>query len=323
VPPRFCSGRLVDKAIRNFMPNGTVKFFNAAKGFGFITPDEGGKDIFVPTASSTGVAGLKAGQRVAFETQPDAKGPKAVNLTLLSVPQAPKPEKARVPMQDQAPARLTFYHDPDCEWSDTVLAELRDAGQDPGVVDYITAPPTRDELKRLSMLLKDGDQSLVRKYDNLFQSLQLDDRFLSENEFWDSVVEHPSLINGPILASPAKARICRSESDVKAFLTDAPVSEAAPRPKSKGLSARLLSLMAGESVSPAPPRAKEPEKTESAPVKKEPVAAAPVAKIKLELRATLAKKAAVKPAAKPAPKPGKPVSKAKPAKKAAPAKGKR
>src|SRR6185436_10881785 len=70
------------------MIKGTVKFFNNAKGFGFITPDDGGKDVFVPAATITQSASgrLKAGQRVSFETEPDPKGPKAVRLTLLDEP---------------------------------------------------------------------------------------------------------------------------------------------------------------------------------------------------------------------------------------------
>jgi len=66
------------------MIKGTVKFFNNAKGFGFITPDDGGKDVFVPAATITqsGTPRLKAGQRISFETEPDkrGKGPKAINL---------------------------------------------------------------------------------------------------------------------------------------------------------------------------------------------------------------------------------------------------
>ena len=52
------------------MPSGTVKFFNDAKGFGFVTLDEGGKDVFLPAISvtSSGLPGLKAGQRISFGT---------------------------------------------------------------------------------------------------------------------------------------------------------------------------------------------------------------------------------------------------------------
>ncbi|MBO6730456.1 MAG: cold-shock protein [Maricaulis sp.] len=68
------------------MANGTVKFFNQSKGFGFITPEEGGADVFVhiTAVQSSGLPGLEDGQKVTFETEPDkrGKGPKAVNLQL-------------------------------------------------------------------------------------------------------------------------------------------------------------------------------------------------------------------------------------------------
>jgi cold shock protein len=71
----------------SLMPTGTVKFFNANKGFGFITPDGGGPDIFlhVTAVERAGLASLNEGQRVSFETEPDkkGKGPKAVNLQLI------------------------------------------------------------------------------------------------------------------------------------------------------------------------------------------------------------------------------------------------
>ncbi|MBR9824925.1 MAG: cold-shock protein [Alphaproteobacteria bacterium] len=68
------------------MAQGTVKFFNQSKGFGFITPDEGGADVFVhiTAVQASGLPGLDDGQKVSFETEPDrrGKGPKAVNLQL-------------------------------------------------------------------------------------------------------------------------------------------------------------------------------------------------------------------------------------------------
>lgn len=64
------------------MPIGTVKFFNTNKGFGFISPEGGGKDVFVHATAveASGMRTLSEGQRVSFDIQPDAKGSKAVNL---------------------------------------------------------------------------------------------------------------------------------------------------------------------------------------------------------------------------------------------------
>ena len=63
---------------------GTVKFFNMDKGFGFITPDGGGKDVFVHISAvqASGMTSLSENQKVSFETEEDqrGKGPKAVNL---------------------------------------------------------------------------------------------------------------------------------------------------------------------------------------------------------------------------------------------------
>jgi len=64
------------------MTIGTVKFFNATKGFGFIAPEDGGKDVFVH-ASAVEAAGLRTlaeGQKIQFDIQPDSRGAKAGNL---------------------------------------------------------------------------------------------------------------------------------------------------------------------------------------------------------------------------------------------------
>jgi CspA family cold shock protein len=68
------------------MATGTVKWFNADKGYGFITPSDGGKDLFVHFSAiqGDGFKSLPEGAQVEFETQQGEKGPQATNVTLAS-----------------------------------------------------------------------------------------------------------------------------------------------------------------------------------------------------------------------------------------------
>jgi len=317
------------------MIKGTVKFFNNAKGFGFITPDDGGKDVFVPAATITqsGTPRLKAGQRVSFETEPDPKGPKAVRLTLLDEPLREMPRDASrevskeisrevkdtprdVARQPLVPPRasVTLYHDAESDDAGEVLEALRDAGHDPRLVDVAATPPTRDELRRLSLLLREADQSLVRRFDPLFLELQLDDRFISESEFWQGIAEHPQLINAPVVVMANKARLARGADDVRSFLgQDVP-----PPPKPKGLSPRMAAMMNGLPVPPPPPEEEKPKETKKAVSLAPPPepAASIVAKKEAPALKKPAKAAVAKPVKKAAAKPVvKAVKKAAPVKK--------
>ena len=66
--------------------HGVVKFFNGERGYGFIKPDDGGRDVIVHVTAveQAGLKGLNEGQRICFEVEPDkkGKGPKAVNLVV-------------------------------------------------------------------------------------------------------------------------------------------------------------------------------------------------------------------------------------------------
>jgi cold shock protein len=67
------------------MADGVVKWFSAEKGYGFITPDDGGRDLFVHYSEiqGSGYRNLEEGQRVGFESQEGPKGPQAVQVTVL------------------------------------------------------------------------------------------------------------------------------------------------------------------------------------------------------------------------------------------------
>ena len=83
--PRDLAGKDVDsKGHGTMAQSGTIKFFNGEKGYGFIKPDDGGRDIFVHITAleQAGLQTLDVGQRISFEIEPDkkGKGPKAVQL---------------------------------------------------------------------------------------------------------------------------------------------------------------------------------------------------------------------------------------------------
>jgi CspA family cold shock protein len=232
-----------------FMLTGTIKFFNKSKGFGFITADAGGKEVFLPSAtvSASGLKKVEPGMRVSYSEEPDVKGPKATSLTLLDEPRrAPAP-----PPPPPAPraAAVSLYFDPASRALDAVRDALAGQGIEPVAVDYTVTPPEPAELKKWALALSGSGAGLVRRSDAMFYALDLDDRFISESDFWLAVSQHPTLINGPLLKSGGKLAVCKSAEDVRRFLglQEEPVAAVA-RPK--GLSARLSALIRGEELPP-------------------------------------------------------------------------
>jgi CspA family cold shock protein len=86
--PRHLAGDGADRGGRSFpmAMAGTVKFYNAERGYGFIKPDDGGRDVFVHVTAveRAGLKSLSEGQRLSFDVEPDkkGKGPKAINLVI-------------------------------------------------------------------------------------------------------------------------------------------------------------------------------------------------------------------------------------------------
>jgi cold shock protein len=88
---RYAYGVTVEQCGERSFPmamTGTVKFFNGERGYGFIKPDDGGRDVFVhiTAVERAGLKDLTEGQRITFEVEPDkkGKGPKAVDLVISS-----------------------------------------------------------------------------------------------------------------------------------------------------------------------------------------------------------------------------------------------
>lgn len=82
------------------MPTGTVKWFNNAKGYGFILPDEGGEDLFAHYSAieMDGYKTLKAGQTVQFEVTPGEKGLHATQIKASNASERPAPQKSQEPI---------------------------------------------------------------------------------------------------------------------------------------------------------------------------------------------------------------------------------
>ena len=214
------------------------------------------------------------------------------------------------PPRDVEQSRITVFHAPRAAESGTVLAALAAAGHDPRLVNYIATPPDRDALKKFFLLLRGGDQSLVRKYDPDVSGASPDDPFHKHGEFLGRHRRTSVLINGPVLATAHKARVCRTENAVKSFLGIDIPDEFRKAPKPKGLPQSLATVVTGDR---APVRKKEdPPKAERKPVENtRPKAGAAAAKrpmieakAKIEAGSESLKTAkAAKPAKKSAPKP--------------------
>jgi arsenate reductase len=110
---------------------------------------------------------------------------------------------------------VTIYHNPDCGTSREALETIKEAGEQPNIIEYLKTPPSRETLIDV-MGMKPRD--LLRKKGTPYAELGLDDPALDDEEILDQMIEHPILINRPIVVTDKGVRLCRSPEDVLAIL---------------------------------------------------------------------------------------------------------
>lgn len=104
---------------------------------------------------------------------------------------------------------VTIYHNPACGTSRNTLALIRATGVEPKVIEYLTTPPSREELVSLIEQTGIGARDLLRQKGTPYADLKLDDPSLSDEAIIDAMLEHPILINRPIVVGPRGVKLCR------------------------------------------------------------------------------------------------------------------
>ena len=109
---------------------------------------------------------------------------------------------------------VTIYHNPACGTSRNTLAMIRQSGAEPVVVEYLKNPPTRERLVELLREMGISARELLRQRGTPYAELGLADPKWSEDELIGFMLEHPILIERPIVETPKGARLCRPAEKV-------------------------------------------------------------------------------------------------------------
>ena len=112
--------------------------------------------------------------------------------------------------------RATIYHNPMCGTSRKTLEILRDSGFDVRIREYLKNPPNRDELKRLYDRAGITPRQGLRAKEPLAAELKGED--VSDDTILDAMVEHPILIERPLVETPNGVRLCRPQDKVREIL---------------------------------------------------------------------------------------------------------
>jgi arsenate reductase (glutaredoxin) len=109
---------------------------------------------------------------------------------------------------------IIIYHNPDCGTSRNALAMIRNAGIEPPVIEYLKTPPSRALLVELIKRAGISPQALLREKGTPYAELELGEAGLSDEALIDAMMEHPILINRPLIVSPLGVRLCRPSEEV-------------------------------------------------------------------------------------------------------------
>ncbi len=114
--------------------------------------------------------------------------------------------------------KVTLYHNPRCSKSRQTLALLRENDIEPTIIEYLKTPPSQSELKNILKHLDMSARDLLRKKEAAYKEENLADESLSEAAIIKKMVNHPSLIERPIVVIGKKARIGRPPEAVLEIL---------------------------------------------------------------------------------------------------------
>jgi arsenate reductase len=120
-------------------------------------------------------------------------------------------------------ADVTIYHNPRCGTSRNTLALIRHAGLSPDVVEYLKTPLSREALRALFTATGEPVRELLRAKEAAYAELGLADPKWSDEQLIDFVVQHPILMNRPIVATPLGTKLCRPSEAVLELLPVGPL----------------------------------------------------------------------------------------------------
>lgn len=109
---------------------------------------------------------------------------------------------------------IIIYHNPECGTSRNTLAMIQNAGIEPHVIEYLKTPPNRSRLVSLIGRMGITPRALLREKGTPYAELGLGDPSLSDDQLIDTMIEHPILINRPIVVSPLGVKLCRPSEEV-------------------------------------------------------------------------------------------------------------